>query len=241
MTLLAEHVGASASRRQQGIVAQPVVVVDVLVTKGDAENALAQHDGKGMFDEILVAVIGETSGQLLAEPVCPVDFPEQQGTTLAGKVAAAEIGLDPASAETLKCERLLFTLCRVLGRVHALVFALRIEDYSASAPGSSARGMRNAVHQRLRAVIAQGRGGLAGKGRMEDAEKVLESFRRRFCDVSVWTKEVKQRFSKWLNKRRERRGTLWMEKFKSVLVQDGEALRTMALYIDLNPVRAGIA
>ena len=82
---------------------------------------------------------------------------------------------------------------------------------------------------------------LRAKGRMEDAEKVLESFRRRFCDVSVWTKEVKQRFSKWLNKRRERRGTLWMEKFKSVLVQDGEALRTMALYIDLNPVRAGIA
>ena len=82
---------------------------------------------------------------------------------------------------------------------------------------------------------------LRAKGRMEDAEKVLESFRRRFCDVSIWTKEVKQRFSKWLNKRRERRGTLWMEKFKSVLVQDGEALRTMALYIDLNPVRAGIA
>ena len=82
---------------------------------------------------------------------------------------------------------------------------------------------------------------LRAKGREEDAEKVLESFRRRFCDVSVWTKEVKQRFSKWLNKRRERRGTLWMEKFKSVLVQDGEALRTMALYIDLNPVRAGIA
>ena len=31
-----------------------------------------------------------------------------------------------------------------------------------------------------------------------------------------------------------------MERFKSVLVEDGEALRTMAAYIDLNPVRAGI-
>ena len=60
-------------------------------------------------------------------------------------------------------------------------------------------------------------------------------------DVSVWTKEVKQRFSKWLNKRREAAATYRMEKFKSVLVQDGEALRTMALYIDLNPVRAGIS
>ena len=29
-----------------------------------------------------------------------------------------------------------------------------------------------------------------------------------------------------------RRGTLWMDRFKSVLVEDGEALRTMALCID---------
>jgi hypothetical protein len=41
-------------------------------------------------------------------------------------------------------------------------------------------------------------------------------------------------------RRHERRGTPWMERFKSVLVEDGEALRTMALYIDLNPVRAGL-
>ena len=90
------------------------------------------------------------------------------------------------------------------------------------------------------ATLRNGVAELRVKGRDEDAEKVLESFRRRFCEVSVWTKEVKERFSKWLNKRRERRGTLWMERFKSVLVEDGEALRTMALYIDLNPVRAGL-
>ncbi|MEI6676010.1 MAG: chemotaxis protein CheW, partial [Verrucomicrobiota bacterium] len=38
----------------------------------------------------------------------------------------------------------------------------------------------------------------------------------------------------------DRRGALWMERFKSVLVEDGEALRTMAAYIDLNAVRAGM-
>ncbi|MBL9132489.1 MAG: chemotaxis protein CheW, partial [Verrucomicrobiaceae bacterium] len=43
------------------------------------------------------------------------------------------------------------------------------------------------------------------------------------------------------NKRRGRKGTLWMDRFKSVLVEGkGEALRTMAAYIDLNPVRAGL-
>ena len=36
------------------------------------------------------------------------------------------------------------------------------------------------------------------------------------------------------------KGTLWEERFKSVLVEDGHAARTMAAYIDLNPVRAGM-
>ncbi len=77
-------------------------------------------------------------------------------------------------------------------------------------------------------------------GRREEAEAILETFRRRFCDLSCFVKELKERFSRWFNKHHDRRGTLWMNRFKSVLVEDGEALRTMALYIDLNPVRAGL-
>jgi hypothetical protein len=72
------------------------------------------------------------------------------------------------------------------------------------------------------------------------AEKV-DGIKRRFCDLSIYVKEVKERFSRWFNKRRGRKGTLWMDRFKSVLVEgNGEALHTMAAYIDLNPVRAGI-
>jgi putative transposase len=77
-------------------------------------------------------------------------------------------------------------------------------------------------------------------GREEEVELILAAFRKRFCDLSCFVKELKERFSRWFNKHHERRGTLWMERFKSVLVEDGEALRTMALYIDLNPVRAGL-
>ena len=77
-------------------------------------------------------------------------------------------------------------------------------------------------------------------GRGEEAEAILETFRKRFCDLSCFVKELKERFSRWFNKHHARRGTLWMDRFKSVLVEDGEALRTMALYIDLNPVRAGL-
>ena len=73
------------------------------------------------------------------------------------------------------------------------------------------------------------------------AEQQVAALKKRFCDLSLFVKEVKERFSRWFNKRRGRRGTLWMDRFKSVLVEGkGEPLRTMAAYIDLNPVRAGL-
>ena len=69
----------------------------------------------------------------------------------------------------------------------------------------------------------------------------LEGFYRRMWDVSPFMKALKQRFSNWYNRRNERRGTLWEERFKSAVVEGaGETLVTMAAYIDLNPVRAGI-
>ena len=79
------------------------------------------------------------------------------------------------------------------------------------------------------------------RGMVVLAEQRLEALKKRFCDLSLFMKEVKERFSRWFNKRRGRKGTLWMDRFKSVLVEGkGEALRTMAAYIDLNPVRAGV-
>ena len=61
-------------------------------------------------------------------------------------------------------------------------------------------------------------------------------------DVSQIMKLVKQRFSIWFNKSHQRYGTLWAERFKSVLVEPtSRVLKTMAAYIDLNCVRAGLA
>ena len=76
-------------------------------------------------------------------------------------------------------------------------------------------------------------------GNTRAIDDILERFRKRFCDVSLFVKELKERFSRWLNKQQGRKGTLWMDRFKSVLVDGPEALATMAAYIDLNPVRAG--
>ena len=48
------------------------------------------------------------------------------------------------------------------------------------------------------------------------------------------------RFTRWFNRTHERRGSLWEERFKSVIVESGIAARTITAYIDLNPVRAGM-
>jgi len=71
-------------------------------------------------------------------------------------------------------------------------------------------------------------------------EKTIAGYLSRFCSLEHFMKELKERFSRWFNKRHGRRGTLWQERYRSILVEDGEALRTMAAYIDLNPVRAGL-
>ncbi len=60
-------------------------------------------------------------------------------------------------------------------------------------------------------------------------------------DVSQYMKLLKQRFSIWYNESHDRFGTLWAERFKSTLVEAKEGvLQTMAAYIDLNCVRAGL-
>ena len=73
----------------------------------------------------------------------------------------------------------------------------------------------------------------------EAAQDQREQYLRRMGDISEYQKHLKQGFSSWYNRQRKRKGTLWMERFKSVLVEDcAEAREMVASYIDLNPVRA---
>jgi len=73
------------------------------------------------------------------------------------------------------------------------------------------------------------------------AEEWRERLEMRMGDVSEFMKTLKQRFSVWYNRSHHRYGTLWAERFKSVLVEDHpSSLKTLAAYIDLNPVRAGL-
>jgi REP element-mobilizing transposase RayT len=68
----------------------------------------------------------------------------------------------------------------------------------------------------------------------------LSYWRSRLSDLSRYVQEIKQRFSRWYNKRKGRKGYFWGDRFKSVIIETGEALLNCLAYIDLNPVRAGL-
>ena len=82
---------------------------------------------------------------------------------------------------------------------------------------------------------------LRNAGHTDEADRIMETYLSRIGDLSVFVKELKQRFSIWYNQNHDRDGTLWSSRFRSVLVENSaSALRVVACYIDLNPVRAGI-
>jgi putative transposase len=63
---------------------------------------------------------------------------------------------------------------------------------------------------------------------------------QRMWSLPAFVQSVKQGFSIWFNHRHSRKGTLWEERYKSVIALGPEAVASIAAYIDLNPVRAGL-
>jgi len=74
----------------------------------------------------------------------------------------------------------------------------------------------------------------------EALEAIHARYSYRMHSLSEFFKGMLQRFTCWFNREHGRRGTLWESRFRSVIVQVGLAAKTMAAYIDLNPVRAGM-
>ncbi len=72
------------------------------------------------------------------------------------------------------------------------------------------------------------------------SKAIIKDLREKWSSLSEFIKEVKQIFSRSYNKIHDRRGTLWGERFKSLIVENGETLINCLAYINLNAVRAGI-
>jgi REP element-mobilizing transposase RayT len=90
------------------------------------------------------------------------------------------------------------------------------------------------------AVVAKELAEARKEGRDEWAAEIHARFTYRMHNLSEFMKTLLQRFTRWFNRNHQRSGTLWEERFKSVIVESGAAARTIAAYIDLNPVRAGM-
>ncbi len=71
-------------------------------------------------------------------------------------------------------------------------------------------------------------------------DEQIPSLREKWADLSEYIKDIKQSFSRFYNRLHNRKGFFWSDRFKSVIVDNGETLINCLAYIDLNPVRAGI-
>jgi putative transposase len=71
-------------------------------------------------------------------------------------------------------------------------------------------------------------------------EGQLPFFREKLSNLSEFVRDIKVNFTRFYNRRHDRRGYFWGDRFKSVIVEKGETLINCLAYIDLNPIRAGI-
>ena len=81
---------------------------------------------------------------------------------------------------------------------------------------------------------------VADSGMDEAVAVIRKRFTYRMHDLGEFMKGLLQRFTQWFNRAHSRTGRLWEDRFKSVIVEDGVAAKTISAYIDLNPVRAGM-
>jgi len=136
------------------------------------------------------------------------------------------------------CAMEVLAYCVMGNHFHVLVREAPVEALS---DGALVEKLGLIYDARQVADIAKRLRGYREAGREKEAAALVESFRFRMGHVSGFMKELKQNFSIWYNRHFDRFGTLWEERFRSVAVEDSAAaIQTIAGYIDLNPVRAGM-
>jgi len=72
------------------------------------------------------------------------------------------------------------------------------------------------------------------------ADGLVPSLRLKLSNLSEFIREIKVNFARFYNRRHSRRGYFWGDRFKSVIVENGETLINCLAYIDLNPLRVGL-
>jgi putative transposase len=71
-------------------------------------------------------------------------------------------------------------------------------------------------------------------------EKKWQRLEERLFNLSDFMRNLQAAFAMWYNKTYKRHGTFWADRFKSVLLGDEQSVLDCMLYVELNPVRAGL-
>ena len=139
-----------------------------------------------------------------------------------------------------------FTGCRVLA--YCLMdshFHLLVEVPAPPAVGLSDEGLLERLRllyskeqvDEVAAALVEAR---HGKDAAAEVARIHARYTYRMNSLGEFMKGLLQRYTSWHNRTHDRKGRLWEDRFKSVIVEDGVAARTITAYIDLNPVRAGL-
>jgi putative transposase len=95
-------------------------------------------------------------------------------------------------------------------------------------------------------VMANWRAARGNDGQIEpdwENPEVVARLAARMRDISCFAKDLQQSFTCWFNRTRprRRRGVLWADRFKNTILEKGMALWSCLAYVEMNPVRAGLA
>src|SRR5690606_38534226 len=90
-------------------------------------------------------------------------------------------------------------------------------------------------------VVERWSNGKATQAEREMAECIIDKWRKRLCDLSWFMKCLNEHLARRANEEDNCDGRFWQGRFRSQALLDEAGILTAMAYVDLNPVRAGIA